>query len=181
MFRVLTLTSTLLPFLLSRCLLTPFISTALWTLSFCGTRQFHVVNQDKNWTDAQKYCRENFTDLATIESQEEMNALLAVLKRKTGYFWIGLRQKENCWTWSDGSKFSYSKWNSGEPNNDGTDNCGGLRSANIYRWNDGLCSYTNQFVCYNSDTGWKKLFIMPPLLMCGWVCVTPVLRASGSG
>uniref|UniRef100_A0A3B4CKL6 C-type lectin domain-containing protein n=1 Tax=Pygocentrus nattereri TaxID=42514 RepID=A0A3B4CKL6_PYGNA len=174
MFRVLTLTSTLLPFLLSRCLLTrlppllfegvrptvvqfplapywstpseaAFISTALWTLSFCGTRQFHVVNQDKNWTDAQKYCRENFTDLATIESQEEMNALLAVLKRKTGYFWIGLRQKENCWTWSDGSKFSYSKWNSGEPNNDGTDNCGGLRSANIYRWNDGLCSYTNQF------------------------------------
>ncbi|XP_037389958.1 macrophage mannose receptor 1-like [Pygocentrus nattereri] len=155
---------------MSSALYLVLLFSALWTLSFCGTRQFHVVNQDKNWTDAQKYCRENFTDLATIESQEEMNALLAVLKRKTGYFWIGLRQKENvnntcfqgaaagppmtsggnrCWTWSDGSKFSYSKWNSGEPNNDGTDNCGGLRSANIYRWNDGLCSYTNQFVCYN--------------------------------
>uniref|UniRef100_A0A3B4CB55 C-type lectin domain-containing protein n=1 Tax=Pygocentrus nattereri TaxID=42514 RepID=A0A3B4CB55_PYGNA len=67
-----------------------FISTALWTLSFCGTRQFYVVNENKTWTDAQNYCRENFTDLATIESQEEMNSLVAVLKGKTGHFWIGL-------------------------------------------------------------------------------------------
>uniref|UniRef100_A0A3B4C0A0 C-type lectin domain-containing protein n=1 Tax=Pygocentrus nattereri TaxID=42514 RepID=A0A3B4C0A0_PYGNA len=72
-----------------------FISTALWTLSFCGTRQFHVVNEKMTWTNAQKYCKEKFTDLATIESQEEMNALLAVLNGKTGYFWIGLSQKKN--------------------------------------------------------------------------------------
>uniref|UniRef100_A0A3B4DZY5 C-type lectin domain-containing protein n=1 Tax=Pygocentrus nattereri TaxID=42514 RepID=A0A3B4DZY5_PYGNA len=63
---------------------------SLWTLSFCGTRQFYVVNENKTWTDAQNYCRENFTDLATIESQEEMNSLVAVLKGKTGHFWIGL-------------------------------------------------------------------------------------------
>ncbi|XP_037389951.1 macrophage mannose receptor 1-like [Pygocentrus nattereri] len=155
---------------MSSALYLVLLFSALWTLSFCWTRQFYVVNEKKTWTDAQKYCRENFTDLATIESQEEMNALLPVLNGKTGYFWIGLRQKENanntcfqgapaglpmtsgvnrCWTWSDGSYFSYSKWNSGEPNNAGTDNCGDLRSANRYRWNDGLCSYTNQFVCYN--------------------------------
>ncbi|KAL7880770.1 hypothetical protein SRHO_G00030240 [Serrasalmus rhombeus] len=118
-----------------------------------ATRQFYVVNEKMTWTNAQKYCRHKFTDLATIESQEEMNALLAVLNRKTGYFWIGLRQKKNvkntCWTWSDGSNFSYSNWNSGEPNNAGTDNCGELRSKDKYRWNDAGCSYTNQFVCYN--------------------------------
>ncbi|KAL7880769.1 hypothetical protein SRHO_G00030230 [Serrasalmus rhombeus] len=155
---------------MSSALYLVLLFSALWTPSFCGTRQFHVVNEKKTWTDAQNYCKEKYTDLATIESQEEMNALLAVLNRKTGYFWIGLRQKKNvkntcfqgaaagppmtsgvnrCWTWSDGSNFSYSNWNSGEPNNAGTDNCGDLRSANRYRWNDGLCSYTNQFVCYN--------------------------------
>uniref|UniRef100_A0A3B4CMU0 C-type lectin domain-containing protein n=1 Tax=Pygocentrus nattereri TaxID=42514 RepID=A0A3B4CMU0_PYGNA len=115
----------------------PTPAQPLWTLSFCGTRQFHVVNENKNWTDAQKHCREKYTDLATIESQEEMNALVAVLNEKTGHFWIGLRQKENkdntCWTWSDGSNFSYSNWNSGEPNNAGTGNCGELRSADKYR------------------------------------------------
>uniref|UniRef100_A0A3B1K1V6 C-type lectin domain-containing protein n=1 Tax=Astyanax mexicanus TaxID=7994 RepID=A0A3B1K1V6_ASTMX len=70
-------------------ILTP---TALWTLSFCGTRQFHVVKEAKNWTEAQKYCRENFTDLATIENQEELDAVKSALKGATGHFWIGLRQ-----------------------------------------------------------------------------------------
>ncbi|XP_036452767.1 C-type mannose receptor 2-like isoform X2 [Colossoma macropomum] len=142
--------------------------SALWTLSFCGTRQFHVVNVNKNWTDAQKYCKEKFTDLVTIESQEEMDALTALLNGKTGHFWIGLRQKENadntrlqgaaagpptggvnrCWIWSDGSNFSYSNWNSNEPNNPGTDNCGELWSNKSYRWNDASCSHTNPSVCY---------------------------------
>ncbi|XP_037389963.1 macrophage mannose receptor 1-like [Pygocentrus nattereri] len=153
---------------MSSALYLVLLFSALWTLSFCGTRQFHVVNENKKWTDAQKYCRETFTDLATIESQEEMNALVAVLNEKTGNFWIGLSQKENkdntcfqgaarprmasgvnqSWTWSDGSNFSYSNWNSGEPNNAGTGNCGELRSADKYRWNDADCSHTNQFVCY---------------------------------
>ncbi|XP_037390034.1 snaclec A9-like [Pygocentrus nattereri] len=80
---------------MSSALYLVLLFSALWTLSFCGTRQFYVVNQDKTWTDAQKYCRHKFTDLATIQSQKEMNALLAVHNRKTGYFWIGLRQKRN--------------------------------------------------------------------------------------
>ncbi|KAL7880773.1 hypothetical protein SRHO_G00030270 [Serrasalmus rhombeus] len=80
---------------MSSALYLVLLFSALWTPSFCGTRQFHVVNEKKTWTDAQNYCKEKYTDLATIESQEEMNALLAVLNRKTGYFWIGLRQKEN--------------------------------------------------------------------------------------
>ncbi|KAL7875531.1 hypothetical protein AOLI_G00104940 [Acnodon oligacanthus] len=79
---------------MSSALYLVLLFSALWTLSFCGTRQFHVVNESKNWTDAQKHCRANFTDLATIESQEEMNAVIAVLNGTVGYFWIGLRQKE---------------------------------------------------------------------------------------
>ncbi|KAL7880779.1 hypothetical protein SRHO_G00030330 [Serrasalmus rhombeus] len=154
---------------MSSALYLVLLFSALWTRSFCGTRQFYVVNEKKNWADAQNYCKEKYTDLATTESQEEMNALIAVLNGKTGRFWIGLRQKENkdntcyqgaagrrmagginrCWTWSDGSYFSYSNWNSGEPNNAGTDNCGELRSKDEYRWNDAGCSNTNQFVCYN--------------------------------
>ncbi|XP_072543768.1 macrophage mannose receptor 1-like [Salminus brasiliensis] len=61
-----------------------------------GLRQdFHVVKEGKNWTEAQKYCRENFTDLATIENQEEMDAVNATLNGTAGHFWIGLKQKVN--------------------------------------------------------------------------------------
>ncbi|XP_036452780.1 macrophage mannose receptor 1-like isoform X2 [Colossoma macropomum] len=126
--------------------------SALWTLAVCGTRQFYVVNEKRNWVNAQKHCREKFTDLATIESQEEMNAVIAVLNGTQGYFWIGLRQnmQQNniSWIWSDWSNFSYSNWNSGEPNNGVGDYCGILLSDNAYRWNDLGCTYQDPFVCY---------------------------------
>ncbi|KAL6491150.1 hypothetical protein MHYP_G00014950 [Metynnis hypsauchen] len=105
---------------MSSALYLVLLFSALWTLSFCGTRQFHVVNEYKTWTDAQNYCSGNFTDLATIESQEEMNALLSLVSGTAGLFWIGLRQKAQqsiaIWIWSDGSNSSYRYWNPGEPN-----------------------------------------------------------------
>ncbi|XP_072543774.1 macrophage mannose receptor 1-like [Salminus brasiliensis] len=109
---------------------------------------------NKNWTVAQKYCREKFTDLATTENQEEMNAVKAALNGTTGIFWIGLRQKpgENnrSWIWSDGSNFSYSDWYTGEPNNLVGDICVQLYSAHEYRWIDAACHWYNPFVCYDS-------------------------------
>ncbi|KAL7875545.1 hypothetical protein AOLI_G00105080 [Acnodon oligacanthus] len=139
---------------MSSALYLVLLFSALWTLSFCWTRQFHVVNVKKTWTDAQKHCRENFTDLATIESQQEMKAVKAVLNGKRDYFWIGLRQKVQqstaSWIWSDGSNSSYTYWNPGEPNNNGTDNCGILWHPSTYRWNDLSCTYKDPFVCYIS-------------------------------
>ncbi|XP_036452853.1 C-type lectin lectoxin-Enh4-like, partial [Colossoma macropomum] len=125
--------------------------SALWTLSFCGTCQFHVVNETKNWTEAQKYCREKFTDLVTIESQEEMNALIAFLNGRANQSWIGLRQnttvRNQSWIWSDGSNSSYTYWNTGEPNNPVGDNCVQLFSPE-YKWNDADCKWPNPLICY---------------------------------
>ncbi|XP_036452774.1 C-type mannose receptor 2-like [Colossoma macropomum] len=126
--------------------------SALWTLSFCGTRQFHVVNEKKNWNNAQKYCREKFTDLATIESQEEMDALKAVLNGTAGDFWIGLKQKDKHdttnWIWSDGSNSSYKYWNDKEPNNGGGEMCVQVLHDFAYRWNDAGCQWSHPFICY---------------------------------
>ncbi|KAL6491162.1 hypothetical protein MHYP_G00015070 [Metynnis hypsauchen] len=78
---------------MSSALYLVLLFSALWTLSFCWPHQFYVVNEKKTWTDAQKHCRGNFTDLVTIDSQEEMNTLIGFLNGTKGYFWIGLRQK----------------------------------------------------------------------------------------
>ncbi|XP_036453036.1 macrophage mannose receptor 1-like [Colossoma macropomum] len=121
--------------------------SALWTFSFCGTRQFHVVVDAKAWTDAQQYCREKFTDLATIESQEEMNALIAVLNGTAGDFWIGMSYNTN-WAWSDGSAISYSDWMSGEPNNIGIENCAKFSNQYAFKWNNIQCYLLLQFICY---------------------------------
>ncbi|XP_036453033.1 C-type mannose receptor 2-like [Colossoma macropomum] len=146
--------------------------SALWTLSFCGTRQFYVVNENKNWIDAQKYCREKYIDLATIESYEEMNPLLTLVSGTAGHFWIGLRQKfeQNTisWIWSDGSNSSYTYWNTGEPNNGVDDLCVELSYYSAYypayRWYDSDCSSQKTFICYkdlpliliNQNRTWRE-------------------------
>ncbi|KAI4886338.1 hypothetical protein NFI96_010912 [Prochilodus magdalenae] len=137
---------------MSSALYVLLLFSALWTLSLCGTRQFHLVNEQKTWTEAQSYCREKFTDLATIESQQEMDALIAVLIGTGGHFWIGLRQTvqqdSRSWTWSDGRKSSYTYWNTGEPNDGVGDNCVGLWDGPAYRWTDEDCQWPNPFICY---------------------------------
>uniref|UniRef100_A0AAR2ILQ5 C-type lectin domain-containing protein n=1 Tax=Pygocentrus nattereri TaxID=42514 RepID=A0AAR2ILQ5_PYGNA len=141
---------------MSSALYLVLLFSALWTLSFCGTRQFHVVNVNKKWTDAQKYCRETFTDLATFENQQETNAVLSLLSGISGLFWIGLRQKAQqstaIWIWSDGSNSSYRYWNNGEPNGGLGDYCVELSHYSAYnpayRWYDSECSWLRSFVCY---------------------------------
>ncbi|KAI4871903.1 hypothetical protein NFI96_024315, partial [Prochilodus magdalenae] len=141
---------------MSSALYVLLLFSALWTLSLCGTRHFHLVNKQKNWTEAQSYCREKFTDLATIESQQEMDALIAVLIGTGGHAWIGLREKDEpyrtvgnrSWTWSDGSNSSYRYWNTGDPNNAVGDNCVELCYGPEYRWNDAGCKFLNPFICY---------------------------------
>ncbi|KAI4886334.1 hypothetical protein NFI96_000178 [Prochilodus magdalenae] len=141
---------------MSSALYVLLLFSALWTLSLCGTRHFHLVNVNKTWTGAQSYCRANFTDLATIESQQEMKALLAAVRGTGGLFWIGLREKDEpyrtvgnrSWTWSDGSNSSYSYWNTTQPSNAVGDNCVQLLNGSEYRWNDAGCKWPNPFICY---------------------------------
>uniref|UniRef100_A0A3B4DPA7 C-type lectin domain-containing protein n=1 Tax=Pygocentrus nattereri TaxID=42514 RepID=A0A3B4DPA7_PYGNA len=111
-----------------------------------------LINQKKTWREALSYCRENHVDLVSVHTEEIQH-------------WV----EKACWTWSDGSYFSYSNWNSREPNNAGTGNCGELRSKDEYRWNDAGCSNTNQFVCYNSDKQWVSL---PEEQRLNFICTT---------
>ena len=106
--------------------------TAVCGVSAHVPHQYVFVSESKTWTEAQNYCRQTYTDLATINTMEEMKKLNATLKDKTsGSVWIGLsRGDTGKWQWSlaDGDLYSdghtYRNWNSGEPNNlGGNENC----------------------------------------------------------
>uniref|UniRef100_A0A3B3SCS2 C-type lectin domain-containing protein n=1 Tax=Paramormyrops kingsleyae TaxID=1676925 RepID=A0A3B3SCS2_9TELE len=122
----------------------------------CLSHQYHFVNINLNWTDAQAYCRENYTDLATIDNMKEMKRVTeSVGSDYTGKAWIGLKKGTSWrWHWSSAEGGTgYTNWDTGEPNGqNNNEHCTGMRDNNT--WNDVPCSYcsmTGHFICYTID------------------------------
>ncbi|KAL7842129.1 hypothetical protein SRHO_G00238180 [Serrasalmus rhombeus] len=117
------------------------------------SRQYYFVNESKTWLEAQSYCRQNYTDLATVDNMEEMKQLMAAVDPKySGSLWIGLNKAPpRCWGWSSGEIPQYMNWKSTEPNNGDID---GLCVAKYEfdGWLDADCTSLWEFVCYSEPT-----------------------------
>ncbi|XP_072232269.1 C-type mannose receptor 2-like [Leuresthes tenuis] len=103
-----------------------------------------VINQTLSltWTEAQRFCRKNYVDLASIRNERE-NAIITELAGGS-FVWIGLyRQKE----WSDGSNSLFRHWAASEPNN-GEHECVAASFADSGRWSDEDCTQSLPFICY---------------------------------
>ncbi|XP_060755392.1 macrophage mannose receptor 1-like [Neoarius graeffei] len=121
--------------------------------------RYHFVNENKTWSEAQTYCREKYTDLASINNMEEMMKLNHTLKKETPkQAWIGLqREGTGKWQWSlanqtfyrDGD--TYRNWENGQPNNAGGNQFCVCMNKNSNKWNDRNCSETFLFVCYEEN------------------------------
>ncbi|XP_049328996.1 L-selectin-like [Astyanax mexicanus] len=147
-----------------------WISVFLLFSAVCGVspyvpHRYHFVDQSKTWTEAQSYCRQTYTDLATINNMDEMKKLNEALKGKGGDFvWIGLnRGNTGRWQWSlaDGSFYSvgnsYQKWYSGEPNNaGGNEFCIAMKQEDG-TWFDDECGIICTFVCFDGKNYYYRL------------------------
>ncbi|XP_077077585.1 macrophage mannose receptor 1-like [Siphateles boraxobius] len=147
----------------------PFICYNRICTQFSCTRQYHFVSESKTWTEAQRYCRENYTDLATIDNMEEMNRLFKTVGRTYyGKAWIGLYDDLNNWKWSLNNaslEGGFKSWYVQKPVNSGGQSlCVSISSA-WGTWRELFCSYILPFVCYdgrvNASTSyvfvnWKK-------------------------
>ncbi len=131
--------------------------TGLCIIPSCFPQRYHIVKDKKTWTEAQSYCREKYTDLVTINSQEDNNMLSEMLKENNqdDDVWTGLYGEPH-WTWSLAKEGFYGKgeaefrqWNSGEPNS-GADfvNCAAIPSYGGGWWDDN-CYKSFPFICYN--------------------------------
>ncbi|KAF4074918.1 hypothetical protein AMELA_G00228830 [Ameiurus melas] len=79
-----------------------WVFVLLFSSVVCGIEayiphRYHFVNENKNWSEAQNYCRVKYTDLASINDMGEMKKLNYTLKKETVQkAWIGL-QREGTW------------------------------------------------------------------------------------
>ncbi|XP_058471557.1 C-type mannose receptor 2-like [Solea solea] len=143
-----------------------------WSLSSCSKfppRKYYYINQSMTWLQAQSYCREHYTDLATFESYDDISLLEPTFSYM--FAWIGLfddpeswklnlGNESNSWRWSvtgETGKTTFKAWASGEPsfwnaeevcvimNTDGT-------------WAVITCTTENTFVCYTVTKQGGKVY-----------------------
>ncbi|CAL9687130.1 unnamed protein product [Knipowitschia caucasica] len=108
-----------------------------------GVKQFFLLNDiSRTWLGCQSVCRQNYTDMAQIESAEENQAAGAGLLYNT---WIGLYR--NIWLWSDLSNSSFRNWKLGSPKNENNnEHCVHMNEDG--QMQDDTCSEPQKFICH---------------------------------
>ncbi|XP_062234765.1 macrophage mannose receptor 1-like [Platichthys flesus] len=123
------------------------------TFSTCLLHQCHFVSDAKTWTEAQSYCREKYTDLATIENTEELEKLKNIVSTAgdSSEVWIGLYSQSD-WKWSDGFTGTGAEYRNGALTDPLNVEANELCVVQKYdEWHDIECHAQNQFVCYNGS------------------------------
>ncbi|XP_042256705.1 snaclec echicetin subunit beta-like [Thunnus maccoyii] len=97
-----------------------------------------------NWSSARRYCRENFIDLATVRNDTENKEANKVVPSER-WLWIGLYRDPDI-NWSDGSDYSFTRWNGSASESLMKMMCG-VQESN--QWTFMSCEKRFSFVCYS--------------------------------
>uniref|UniRef100_A0A3B3D008 C-type lectin domain-containing protein n=1 Tax=Oryzias melastigma TaxID=30732 RepID=A0A3B3D008_ORYME len=124
--------------------------------------QYHYVNLLLSWSDAQQYCREEYTDLATFESMDDLMRLKAKFSYSVAWFGLhddpaawrtSMGNESNSWRWSatgQHSRTGFQSWDSNNPDYYlGEETC--VMIFSTHGWADELCSYKRVFICHQGD------------------------------
>uniref|UniRef100_A0A3B4U9P7 C-type lectin domain-containing protein n=1 Tax=Seriola dumerili TaxID=41447 RepID=A0A3B4U9P7_SERDU len=117
------------------------------------SRRYVHQPRQVTWSEAQTYCREHHTDLATFTNMHELDAAQSLYSSQLKS-WIGLQRDNNdpdVWRWSDGRSDNFTHWNvnSNEPNGlYNNENCAVMKSS---WWFDVPCNLKFTFLCYEDD------------------------------
>ncbi|XP_055057230.2 macrophage mannose receptor 1-like [Misgurnus anguillicaudatus] len=128
-----------------------FILTGLLCSASGLWRDYEYINRKMTWTEAQSYCRERYTDLATVDSMVDVNTMINLVNETDGYtgsVWLGLtRKNQSNWGWSmgDDTLTQYSAWDSPNASSEGA--CG---YSNNRTWFTTSCSTELYFMCYKA-------------------------------
>uniref|UniRef100_A0A4W5N8D6 C-type lectin domain-containing protein n=1 Tax=Hucho hucho TaxID=62062 RepID=A0A4W5N8D6_9TELE len=135
------------------CLSSPhnvgLFSTGLSILPSYLPHQFHFVNMKMTWTEAQSICRQNYTDLATIDDDmadmKKLNNTIAATSSWGGSAWIGLY--DIIWRWCLGNRNlkGMGFWLDGKPKQPYV--CVSMMLNGS--WHDDNCDSLWPFVCYD--------------------------------
>ncbi|KAL7374933.1 hypothetical protein ABVT39_009345 [Epinephelus coioides] len=127
--------------------------------SSCSRDYILIHNEPKTWFEAQTYCRERYTDLATVSNVRDMNRVVDKMENTFTDFWIGLYEDAVTWRWSMSDEGHYGdgevefrNWGDGKPTNEsGIHHCAGIQ--HMGQWKDLDCDLLHYFLCFDGRSG----------------------------
>uniref|UniRef100_A0A8C9Z192 C-type lectin domain-containing protein n=1 Tax=Sander lucioperca TaxID=283035 RepID=A0A8C9Z192_SANLU len=129
-----------------RCGMDGEASTLLCALFSGPDVTFILTDISMTWPAAQSYCREQYTDLASVRNSTENQKVQKLIPTGESV-WIGLFR--DSWKWLDGSTSLFRYWKTGEPNNnDGTEICVAAAFNQSGQWEDWNCGVKRAFICF---------------------------------
>uniref|UniRef100_A0A8C4RTS8 C-type lectin domain-containing protein n=1 Tax=Erpetoichthys calabaricus TaxID=27687 RepID=A0A8C4RTS8_ERPCA len=109
------------------------------------------INTSSTWEDAVDYCRARNSDLISISSQLEQDAIAALLNNtSSSSVWLGLRQSRlfGFWLWIDEKPLSYEKWVHRPPSQlPASSPCAVMSQEKNFSWTNVSCSEKYRFIC----------------------------------
>ena len=109
-----------------------------------------VTDQERNWNEAENFCKSKGGHLASVTSLDVHNFMLEWAGLNKTKVWIGAtdQEREGTWIWSDCSSYNFEGW---VHNATGKrkENCAELYNTNEHEkgWNDLECKEQLNFVC----------------------------------
>ncbi|XP_061852165.1 macrophage mannose receptor 1-like isoform X2 [Colius striatus] len=114
-----------------------------------GEDRYAVINYKMTWEEAEKNCRDQSADLASVLDPYAESYLWLQIVKHGEPVWIGLHSNTTTghYVWSDRRRSRYHNWGSGEPNKN---------TACVYIdldgfWKTGFCNETFLSLCKQSD------------------------------
>ncbi|XP_015261690.1 PREDICTED: E-selectin-like [Gekko japonicus] len=136
----------------------PILVCGLMLLQECTCWTYHTSSVNMTYSEAEKWCKANFTNLVAIQTKEEIEYLNATLDKNANHYWIGLRKINNQWTWVGTNKplnKSAENWAAGEPNGKRhNEDCVEIyikRVKDSGKWNDERCDKKKAALCYTAS------------------------------
>ncbi|KAK1889958.1 Aggrecan core protein [Dissostichus eleginoides] len=125
-----------------------------------GQPKYFLIDESKNWLQAQSYCREHHTDLVggikQIRSEKFKEWVKEFNKRYQWMFssniWIGLFRE--IWSWSDGKNVYFRNWDPDSFVDEASKTCA-MTTPNG-KWSSDTCTKEKPFYCYDGEF-WKSL------------------------
>ncbi|XP_064795736.1 C-type mannose receptor 2-like [Oncorhynchus masou masou] len=117
-----------------------------------SVKKYSLVPEKKNWTEAQEYCRQHYTNLSIIHTEEDWKAIQFSLGDFSGDVWIGLHRSgpTEKWKWSDGEDFMFFNWEKSYGIHTEGHDC--VLSISSH-WQPVTCAAQRQYMCHRVRHG----------------------------